>query len=1368
MAVNLFANQLNAKVARTTKNWLQLGFDSSNVEIVYLLDPTSAFPVLVWKPNDPFSQLTGIEAGKGYIIQPKINLDRESDFISPIPVFTTTTTTSTSSSTTTTTTTVGTTTSSTTTSTTTSAGGQTFTITGTNNNLIVDGTPYSCGDTIQLRGTFAYLLFENLSGCEGNPIKVVNYPGETVTIGNPNWNSGGFASALSFRNAHYIELEGETISSIQIQGSTQSNRAAYYNLAFSRLSDNINASNITINNGGTGIWCKTDPVNGQPDTYSDLNAIKPPIMNYSFHDIILSGTLPIGIYNEGMYIGHTATYWNLTTNQPFYGTIGDPATGWIEGDYYVIPRTLGNVEIYNMYLNKIGLDGIQCSNVDGLNIYRNEVTNWALLRDAAHNGGILVGGRSKNSIVTCNYVHDGWGELFQFYGSGEGGATHLIYNNLFRDNGVDENGNVVNSATGASFRGTDAPNVQFYNNTISRTGGSSTRWNGTRGMTDVITISRNVLIQPRRNGGNTGVDSAYVYTENGAAIVQDTPPNDNKKYLTVGASGLDPNNYYMPLQGSPVGMAGVRYNLCDPAVTTTTSTSTSSTTTTSTTAGTTTTTTSTSSTTTTSTTGSPGVPSFTAIQGYNSSTPNQYGWLYLPPDYNPSGPALPFMIFLHGLGERGSGGTGAATPNINKVLEAGTPKYLSQGDLPSGIVIFSPQLSAATSTWEPPTIEAARSWVLNNYNVDNTRFYLTGLSLGGSGTSKYVYTYPDRVAAYLLATADTQYQRGANASRELNGIRMADVPGWFHGGTTDDTINVNNGVQSLTALNNLSPKPIYPWLVNTYWNVGHTSALWDTQVYNRKNKTTGGGTSTFDYIDWFKKYKINDLQFGATSNVVVAEATNDWSDYKIALDLVNKLSNGTPKTNLLNRLAVVKSTIETTWRVIEGSFGAATVPGNINTINTSGTGQSTSLVDVNGNSTGISFVLVSQGLTPPNVTINNNNSYLGEPTEFWINGYRLSNGTNTWRWTGLSDGKTYKIRFFYSDMQQNTTVHWGAVVTISGNTQTLENEIVNTTKYVDFNSLSSTSGQISASLSPIQSGAQGNIAGFVLFESVSGGTTTTSTSSTTTTTTTQATTTSTSTTTLNTTTSSTTTTTTTVGTTTSSTTTSTTTVVTTTTTSTSTTSTSTSSTTTTSTTIPAGQARFNFNLTAQNTSGWKDVSGNPHLGVITATDDINGTNYRITSISGKWGNFGGNSANNANGTGTATSDFPTAVMQSFWFNYSQTYPANGADIKLDQLLPNTNYRLKMIGSRSSVNGGGIPSGQLRLMEFDVSQVATIGDPSEQSIQNYPARDSLTTQTFDIQSNASGEIYIGVYSSRTGDATNNDRFGFINGLIVQPI
>jgi len=193
-------------------------------------------------------------------------------------------------------------------------------------------------------------------------------------------------------------------------------------------------------------------------------------------------------------------------------------------------------------------------------------------------------------------------------------------------------------------------------------------------------------------------------------------------------------------------------------------------------------------------------------------------------------------------------------------------------------------------------------------------------------------------------------------------------------------------------------------------------------------------------------------------------------------------------------------------------------------------------------------------------------------------------------------------------------------------------------------------------------------------------------------------------------------------------------------------------------------AQFNFNASPQNVAGWKDVSGSPHNGVITATDNVNGTGITVSSIAGKWAAFGDTSNNTLGGTGISNV-FPPNALLSYWFNYSNVYGANGADIKVSNLIPDSPYQLQMVGSRSSTAGSGIPAGQSRLMNFYVSQAATVGDVSEQSALDYAARDSVTTQTFIINSNASGEIYIGVYASNTGNGTNGDQFGYINALRI---
>lgn len=404
--------------------------------------------------------------------------------------------------------------------------------------LVIDdkaGT-YKPGDIINLKGTFSAVIFTNLNGSAGRPITVRNAPGTTLRIGNPAWNSGSWATALSFRKSHHIKVEGTTQGNFVINGSTQPGRPAYFNLTLSERSDNFEISNITITNGGTGIWAKTDPVKADPLTHYP-NAY---MENLLIHDVSVTGT-----HNEAMYIGHTATYWNLTTNYSYYTL---PA-GAVLGQEYVQPIKWRNVKIYNNVIKNIGADGMQTAAIDQLEVYGNDITNWGMQHNPSHSGGLLIGGRVTNSNIHDNIVHDGWGELFQFFGSGENGATHIVRNNLFRDNFAND---------GVSFRGTDDAVVQFLNNTVARTSGVSLRINGYLGMKSNQIVNANAFIEPHTAGGANIGDRAYIYTENEAKVSEGTGANANIKLASVTAAGVDINNFYLPLSGSALLNSGFR------------------------------------------------------------------------------------------------------------------------------------------------------------------------------------------------------------------------------------------------------------------------------------------------------------------------------------------------------------------------------------------------------------------------------------------------------------------------------------------------------------------------------------------------------------------------------------------------------------------------------------------------------------------------------------------------------------------------------------------------------------------------------------------------------------------------------------------
>lgn len=406
-----------------------------------------------------------------------------------------------------------------------------------NGRLAIDNSNgyYKAGDVFNLKGNFKAVQISNMSGSASAPIVVRNLTGTTVTIGNPSWNGGAYGVACVFWNCHYIRFGGQSgQSAVVISGSTAAARASYYDLQLGNKTDNIEVSNLTIQNGGNGIVAKTDPVKGDATTaYPNTT-----MTNLKIHDITIKGTT-----NEAMYIGHTATYWDLTANAPYYGS----TSGMTSGHQYVQPIIWRTVKIYNNTCKDIGLDGIQTAAIDQLEVYNNQVTNWALQKDGSHNGGILIGGRTTNTNVHDNYVHDGWGEMLQFYGSGANGATHVINNNLFRNN----------QGEGVSLRGTANAVIKFTNNTVAYTKGNSIRLNGSTGMKVAQIISNNALIRPI-NGATTIAAKNYIYTEAGALVTEGTGSIVNKKFPTVQSAKVDVANYYLPLAGSPMGNAGYR------------------------------------------------------------------------------------------------------------------------------------------------------------------------------------------------------------------------------------------------------------------------------------------------------------------------------------------------------------------------------------------------------------------------------------------------------------------------------------------------------------------------------------------------------------------------------------------------------------------------------------------------------------------------------------------------------------------------------------------------------------------------------------------------------------------------------------------
>lgn len=159
--------------------------------------------------------------------------------------------------------------------------------------------------------------------------------------------------------------------------------------------------------------------------------------------------------------------------------------------------------------------------------------------------------------------------------------------------------------------------------------------------------------------------------------------------------------------------------------------------------------------------------------------------LYLPQNYNKNGQAWPLVIYLHGAGERGD--------NLEKVKGNGWPLLVEQSRK-FGFIIAAPQCPL-NEWWTLYTkeLKTLLDYIKAEYNVDSSRVYLTGLSMGGFGTWLLAARYPDDFAAIvpICGGGDSQWM----------GKDLKTVPIWAFHGAKDDVVPLKRSQEMVDAVN---------------------------------------------------------------------------------------------------------------------------------------------------------------------------------------------------------------------------------------------------------------------------------------------------------------------------------------------------------------------------------------------------------------------------------------------------------------------------------------------------------------------------------------------------------------------------------------
>ena len=152
---------------------------------------------------------------------------------------------------------------------------------------------------------------------------------------------------------------------------------------------------------------------------------------------------------------------------------------------------------------------------------------------------------------------------------------------------------------------------------------------------------------------------------------------------------------------------------------------------------------------------------------------------YLPEGYSEHGEAFPLLYFMHGSGERGT--------DLD-VLELQTlPRFIKEGlELP--FVVVCPQCERM---WDVRALDLLLDEVIEKYNIDVTRVYLTGNSMGGLGTWMLANVAADRCAAIAPVCPP---------STQINPENFKNLPIWCFHGAMDSVVPIGESVKMIRQL----------------------------------------------------------------------------------------------------------------------------------------------------------------------------------------------------------------------------------------------------------------------------------------------------------------------------------------------------------------------------------------------------------------------------------------------------------------------------------------------------------------------------------------------------------------------------------------
>lgn len=201
--------------------------------------------------------------------------------------------------------------------------------------------------------------------------------------------------------------------------------------------------------------------------------------------------------------------------------------------------------------------------------------------------------------------------------------------------------------------------------------------------------------------------------------------------------------------------------------------------------------------------------------------------VYVPGDYA-TRDDWPVILFLHGAGERGDNGLVQSDVGLGRAIRHNPERW-------PAIVVF-PQVPGR-ERWVGRmgnVAMAALDATVTEFDIDESRTYLTGLSMGGQGSWYLAYEHTDRWAAVVAICGFLGIEGSERGTFTPAGVdpvaatseRISGLPIWVFHGDADPVVPVQASREVVAALEALGADVTYTELPG----VGHNA--WDPAYAN--------------------------------------------------------------------------------------------------------------------------------------------------------------------------------------------------------------------------------------------------------------------------------------------------------------------------------------------------------------------------------------------------------------------------------------------------------------------------------------------------------------------------------------------------------